>query len=506
MHILTASEQKAFDAPPVFSYAERDTFFQVSERFDATLATLRSPTNRVGLVLTVGYFRATKRFFPPPFDPTDVAYVAKRLAYMPEQIDFASYDATASASRHRKLTLDYLGFWPFNAQVRHEMAHEIRTMVRSQMRPKAIFWQVLTLLETRKTEIPGAFALTELITQESQRHRRALAETIDRSLSTRHRALLDALLDKQETLWQPEPHVQRYKLTLLKRFSQSTRPSRIQANLVDLCVLRPLYHEVEAVVSTLDLTPEGVRYYANSVLKSRIFQVSRRAEDDRHLHLVCFIAHQFLRLHDVLIDTFVRVQDPGLVSAVQRRVDCLNGVHAGPSWPEAVRVRLKAAFPFGFQRQFHHCLHDSVLHGRDTQGSLLAVCFGYEHPSHRFGLVPFDSQTFVQECQSCFWGVAYYPVYPWRMLAVILLGHLTDRFEFDRHRADHELLEVFHLCMLLIRRSAINPALQSTYSGLHPGPVDLGPMCQLVSSGRFNDQHCLTSPMVRSCKSLVQFQ
>jgi Domain of unknown function (DUF4158) len=81
MHILTASEQKAFDAPPVFSYAERATFFQVSERLDAMLATLRSPTNRVGLVLTIGYFRATKRFFPPPFDPTDVAYVAKRLAY-----------------------------------------------------------------------------------------------------------------------------------------------------------------------------------------------------------------------------------------------------------------------------------------------------------------------------------------------------------------------------------------------------------------------------------------
>src|SRR5262245_22985838 len=98
MHILTASEQKAFDAPPVLSYAERDTFFQVSERLDAILATLRSPTNRVGLVLTVGYFRATKRFFTPPFDPTDVTYVAKRLAYTPEQIDFESYDAKASAS------------------------------------------------------------------------------------------------------------------------------------------------------------------------------------------------------------------------------------------------------------------------------------------------------------------------------------------------------------------------------------------------------------------------
>jgi TnpA family transposase len=254
------------------------------------------------LVLTVGYFRVTKRFFAPPFHQTDVAYVARKLEYVPEQIDLDIYDEKATASRHRKLTLDYLGFRPFNSQVRQEMAQEIRTMIRSQMRPKAIFLQVLNLLETRKTEIPSAYALTELITQASQHHKRELTETIDAHLSRVHRELLDALLDKQETLWQPEPQVQRYKLTLLKRFTQSTRPSKVKANIGDLRVLRPLYREVESVVDALDLTPEGVRYYANSVLKSRIFQVSRRADDDRHLHLVCFIVHQFLRLHDVLID------------------------------------------------------------------------------------------------------------------------------------------------------------------------------------------------------------
>jgi hypothetical protein len=85
MHILTASEQKAFDTPPVFSDAERDAFFHVSESLAALLATLRSPINRVGLVLTVGYFRATKRFFAPPFHQTDVAYVAKKLGYVPAQ-------------------------------------------------------------------------------------------------------------------------------------------------------------------------------------------------------------------------------------------------------------------------------------------------------------------------------------------------------------------------------------------------------------------------------------
>jgi TnpA family transposase len=306
MQILTAAEHKAFDTLPVFNRAERETFFHVSASLGALLTTLRSPANRVCLVLTVGYFRAAKRFFAPPFNPADVAYVAQKLGYAPEQIDLEAYDTNASASRHHRLTLDYLGFRPFNGQVRQEMAQEIRTMVRSHLRPKAIFLQVLTLLETRKTEIPSAYALTALITHVSQQHTRELTKTIEAHLSPAHRTLLDALLDKQDALWPPEPRVQRYKLTLLKRFSQSTKPAKINANLEDLRVLRPLYHEVEAVVDALDLTPEGMRYYANAVLKSQIFQVSRRADDDRYLHLLCFITHQFLRLHDVLIDILLR--------------------------------------------------------------------------------------------------------------------------------------------------------------------------------------------------------
>ena len=305
LQILTAAELKAFDTPPLLNHTQRETFFRVSEHLADLLATLRNPTNRVCVLLTVGYFRATNRFFVAPFSSADVAYVTQQLGYTPEQIDLDTYDDKASASRHRRLTLDYLGFRPFNAQARQEMAQEIHMMVRSHMRPKAIFLQLLKLLETRKTEMPSAYALTELITHASQQHKRALTETIEAHLSPTHRALLDALLEKQEALWQSEPQVQRYKLTLLKRFSQSTKPAKIKGNIEDLRVLRPLYHEVEAVVGALDLTPEGVRYYANSVLKSRIFQVSRRAEDDRHLHLVCFIMHQFLRLHDVLVDVLL---------------------------------------------------------------------------------------------------------------------------------------------------------------------------------------------------------
>ena len=63
MQILTAAEQQAFDTPPVFSGTQRETFFHVADSLREVLATLRNPTNRVCLVLSVSYFRVAKRFF-----------------------------------------------------------------------------------------------------------------------------------------------------------------------------------------------------------------------------------------------------------------------------------------------------------------------------------------------------------------------------------------------------------------------------------------------------------
>jgi hypothetical protein len=115
------------------------------------------------------------------------------------------------------------------------------------------------------------------------------------------------------------PQVQRFKLTLLKKISQSTRPSKIFETLSDWQILKSLSHQLTDVISELDLTYEGLRYYANSVLKSRAFQMSQRAEVDRHLHLVCFIAHQFYRLQDTLIDI--------LLTVVQNALNTCQRVH-----------------------------------------------------------------------------------------------------------------------------------------------------------------------------------
>jgi TnpA family transposase len=318
--ILTPAEFLEFETPPVFTSVERKRFFYLSQPVLERIATLRTPINQIGFVLTVGYFKATQRFFARQansstigncgqvrqFHEADASYVAKQLGFLAEVFDLDSYDE-ATFRRHRKLILDNLGFQPFNASAKQYLRKEIHTMVRSQVRAKGILMQLVDLLARRKTEIPTAYQLTDLIVREILAHKRTLAKVIEEKMTPQLHELLDALLEKKEAQVPEVPQVKRFKLTLLKKISQSTRPLKIKETLSDWQTVKSLYHQLADVIAELDLTHEGLRYYANSVLKSRAFQISQRASLDRHLHLVCFIAHQFYRLQDTLIDILLTV-------------------------------------------------------------------------------------------------------------------------------------------------------------------------------------------------------
>jgi Domain of unknown function (DUF4158) len=90
----------------VFTSVERQRFFHMPESLEALLATLRTPVNQVGFVVTLGYFRATKRFFARPFHQADVDYVTGQVGYLPGLITLDSY-AKAVQSRHSpKLACD----------------------------------------------------------------------------------------------------------------------------------------------------------------------------------------------------------------------------------------------------------------------------------------------------------------------------------------------------------------------------------------------------------------
>ena len=311
MHILTPAEYATFETPPVFTTLERQRFFDLSSSLEHLLSTFRTPTNQLCFVLTLGYFKATNRFFACQFHAPDAVYVARQLGGLPGMFDLRAYEDT-TARRHRQIILDHLGFQAFEEPAKHRLLTEIHPLIRSQARPKAIVLHALDILARRKTEIPSAYLLTELIVREIRRHKGTLTEAIDAQVPAESRALLEILLAKPAEGTESPPHVQRFKRTLLKTISQSTKPAKIAATLDDWHTLQLLHTEFSPIIAALDLTPDGLRYYANAVLKSQVFQVVRRVDEDRHLHLICFIAHQFYRLQDTLVDILLTVVQTAL--------------------------------------------------------------------------------------------------------------------------------------------------------------------------------------------------
>ena len=300
--ILNATEKNAFELPPVFNNVERRRFFTLPQMLNESMENLRSPTNKVCFVVTAGYFKARHRFFVRQFHPTDIVYVARQLGVQVDDVDTSVYDK-ATYLRHQCLILNYFGLTHFDAAARSFAKHEILIVLRVRFRPKLILLDIIQALTRKEISLPSYNMLAALIVEAINEHQHGLNKIIETSLNKAQQDTLDALLEKatgpgSDDKW-------RYQITLLKKASQSTRPSKIKANLADLKNLMALYLEFKPVVNQLGLSYECLRYYAYSVVKAQIHQVSRREKQDRYLHLIAFIVYQTLKLQDMLIDVLL---------------------------------------------------------------------------------------------------------------------------------------------------------------------------------------------------------
>lgn len=300
MRILNKREQEAFDRPPVFDHAERKQMLSLPTSLLEIAKTMRTSSSRIGFLLMSIYFRASKRFFlPQDFHVRDINAVARLLNLSEADFKPDTYTETTRL-RHQKRILDFYGFQLFDATAEQLIKTEIAVMTRSQLKPKLIFERCLDMLLQNRITLPHSNSLTSLIRAGLKQRRQELSRLVDDHLLPNAKKLLDDLFEMDQG-------ENRYRLTLLKRLSQSTKPSKIKESVADFQVLLELYQQFSDVLPVLELGSEGIRYYAGSVVRSQIFQLTRRTDSDRYVHAIAFITHQLYRLQDNLIDAWLNV-------------------------------------------------------------------------------------------------------------------------------------------------------------------------------------------------------
>ena len=300
MQILSSSEQEAFDAPPVFDFRERKRCFDLPKPLLDIATELRSPASQIGFLVMCAYFKAAKKFYNPrDFHAPDIEAAAKLLRLTGSEISPATYPKQTRA-RHRKLVLDFYGFMPFGRKARKHLIAEIATMARTYLKPRLIFDRCVDYLIQRRVQVPRSGVLLELIRSGLRARKVELIALMDAHLTDDARALLDELFTTPDDQ-------NRYRLTLLKKLSQSARPTKIKEAIADFETLADLHGQLSDPLSALDLGAAGIRYFAGSVQRSRLFQLKQRTDNDRRIHATAFVAHQFYRTQDNLIDLWLSV-------------------------------------------------------------------------------------------------------------------------------------------------------------------------------------------------------
>lgn len=303
MQILRAAEQEEFDSPPEFDSADRKKHFDFPSGIIELADQLRTPTNKACFLIASGYFSATKKFYSPQqFRQLDIDYVCRKVKENPQDVKSTEYDKQ-TLLRHEQLILGFYGFKPFSPQVNQFVQQEMANLVALQLKPRLVFYRVIDLLIREKISIPSYHRLSWLIVKALNLHKAQLIQKVESHLPAETRILLDGLFEKATD--DETQTSSRFRLTLLKKCSQSTRPSKIREAVEDFRLLKTLHTDVRSVIEKLALSPGAIYYYANSVIRSDTFNLVRRVEDDRYLHLVAFIAHQYFRLQDTLVDTFL---------------------------------------------------------------------------------------------------------------------------------------------------------------------------------------------------------
>jgi hypothetical protein len=100
--ILQDDEKQAFETPPVFKAEERKHFFTLPNWAQEIVTTLKTPANKIGFILQLAYFQATKKYYTThAFHQTDIDFLVKRLQ-IDEVVDLRAY-AETTRRRHRAL-------------------------------------------------------------------------------------------------------------------------------------------------------------------------------------------------------------------------------------------------------------------------------------------------------------------------------------------------------------------------------------------------------------------
>lgn len=292
--ILDEGETAALFARPDLSDEERQAYFSLSPVESAALQEL-SIKSRIYCILQLGYFKAKQQFFVLDADGVraDVAYICQR--YFPDY-DIDDTISKDTRTKHQRVILELCQYRLCGAAERRQLEEKAAQLAKVSSKPIYIFRELIHFLAVNRIVSPAYSTLQDAIGKVLEQEKLRLIDFARLRLRpTDVRALRELLANP----------VGLYEITRLKRSPRDFGFREMKREIARGEQIRALYHRAEQLIPLLEISNEGIKYYASLVGYYSVFRLRQLDEHLVYIYLLCFVFHRFQRFQDNLIGYFI---------------------------------------------------------------------------------------------------------------------------------------------------------------------------------------------------------
>jgi TnpA family transposase len=345
LEILPDYEVKRFNRPPLLSSGDHKNLFRLDEVMASLIKNAKEDTNKVGLLVSYGYFKASGKFYPQgAFRWDDIKAAAKTLG-VPVPKDFSSKYHDRTRQKHRRMILEKCGYVD-STRAQFFLESIAEDLVANQMHPRKLFYILVETLRHKKIECPGYDKIARVITEKLNTFEKSKLHVIASMVTPSQAEALTQLISTTQNYERP-------LLIRLKTITQSIRPAHIKNGMHHFLIIKKLFKEIAPLIHHLDLSTEATRYYAQWVIKSKVTQITDMVDlNKRYLYLAAFMSHSYKEWQDTLVDMLLKSVQQQLNKAEKARdlmikehqsnknklmTSVLSGFHDNQSTLKAVR-------------------------------------------------------------------------------------------------------------------------------------------------------------------------
>jgi len=299
LQILDADEIEALYGRPRFTPDDRPHDFTLTQPEHDARACLRSLPSQLYFMLQLAYFKAKQLFCTFTFAEVvdDLQYLLARAGLAVPDPMFTPLNKR-TILHHRQLILDLFRYRLCAAPQRQQLATRARQAARMSSKPIYVFRELLQFLIEQRIVLPGYTVLQELVGKALTEEQQRLMTLMQTHLEPHECATFDTLFADTDGL---------YPLTRLKHEPKDFSLGEMRQEIRRADQLRPLYQLARRIVPELEISNEGIKYYAALVSYYSVFRLQPFDPWMVYLYLLCCITHRYHQCHDHLLTCLIHI-------------------------------------------------------------------------------------------------------------------------------------------------------------------------------------------------------